>query len=82
MYGSKILHEYFRNSKQKTKKIHVADLDMYSEEGSLKKHIEDCKGIIEKAQSIEMPEEVKSILKYTIHHKKMRVSFVIPILKH
>ena len=69
MYGSKILH--------KTKKIHIADLDMYSKKDSIKKHIEDCKDISEKTQSIEMPEEVKSILKYTIHHKKMRVSFVI-----
>jgi hypothetical protein len=43
----------------------------------LKSHKLDCLGIGEKPQRTEMPEEGESILRFTSHHKQMRVPYVI-----
>jgi hypothetical protein len=43
----------------------------------LESHKKDCLGIGEKPQRTEMPEEGENILKFTAHHKQMRVPYII-----
>jgi hypothetical protein len=43
----------------------------------LESHKKDCLGIGEKPQRTEMPEEGENILKFTSHHKQMRVPYIV-----
>jgi len=52
-------------------------LHVFSSEALLSSHTSDCQGIGEKPQRTVVPEEGKNILKFTNHHKQMRVPFII-----
>jgi len=52
-------------------------LHVFSSEALLESHRNDCQGIGEKPQRTIMPEEGKNILKFTNHHKQMRMPFII-----
>ena len=63
-----------KNSKQKHRK-HPCSRAL--RESSLKSHVEDCQGISEKAQRIEMPKYGENLLKFANHHEQMRVPYII-----
>jgi len=52
-------------------------LHVFSSEALLKNHRNDCQGIGEKPQRTEMPKEGQNMLKFTNHHKQIRVPCII-----
>ena len=52
-------------------------LHVFSSEALLENHRNDCQGIGVKPQRTEMPKEGKNIVKFTNHHKQMRVPYII-----
>jgi hypothetical protein len=52
-------------------------LHVFTTPDLLESHKKDCLGIGEKPQRTEMPEEGENILKFTAHHKQMRVPYII-----
>ncbi len=68
----------FKNSNCKMRKHPCRRcLHVFSSEALLETHKNDCQGIGEKPQRTVMPENGKNILKFTNHHKQMRVPFII-----
>ena len=52
-------------------------LHVFSSEALLKNNRSDCQGIGEKPQRTEMPKEAQNTLRFTNHHKQMRVPYII-----
>ena len=68
----------YKNSKYEHRKHPCRRcLYVFSSEALLKNHRNDCQGTGEKPQRTEKPKEGKNILKFTNHHKQMRVPYII-----
>jgi len=67
-----------QNSKHNVRKYPCRRcLHDFSSEALLKNTKNECQGIGEKPQRTEMPKEGQNILKFTNHHKQMRVPYII-----